>query len=147
MMKNEEAINKLFEELVPASGKAESKAGEIIRAYSRIGYRFYNDGDHIGIEYGKHTCNAAARFLLAQDYEPFTRCLSDMWGNWNEAEYEDLLEALGDAVLEYIEANPDLRTQPTEDMFDHYDEIEDNDCDDEEEDYYDEEYYDEEEDW
>ena len=41
MTKNEERINKLFEELVPASGKAESLAGELIRAMSRIAYRFY----------------------------------------------------------------------------------------------------------
>ena len=35
MTKNEERINKLFEELVPASGKAESLAGELIRALHR----------------------------------------------------------------------------------------------------------------
>ena len=27
---------------------------------SRIGYRFYNDGDQLGIGYGKETCNPAA---------------------------------------------------------------------------------------
>ena len=39
MTKNEERINKLFEELVPFEGKAESLAGELVRAMSRIGYR------------------------------------------------------------------------------------------------------------
>lgn len=56
MTKNEERINKLFEKLVPASGKAESLAGELIRAMSRIAYRFYNDGDQVGMGYGKETC-------------------------------------------------------------------------------------------
>ena len=46
----------LFKELVPISGKADSLAGEIVRAISRIGYRFYNDGDQLGIGYGKETC-------------------------------------------------------------------------------------------
>ena len=55
MTKNEERINKLFEELVPVSGKAESLAGELIRAMSRIAYRFYNDGDQVGMGYGKET--------------------------------------------------------------------------------------------
>ena len=32
----EQRINALFEELVPASGKADTVAGEIIRAVSRI---------------------------------------------------------------------------------------------------------------
>mgnify|MGYP000720050087 CR=1 FL=1 len=46
MTKNEERINKLFKELVPETGKADSLAGELVRAMSRIGYRFYNDAGH-----------------------------------------------------------------------------------------------------
>ena len=45
MTKNEDRINKLFKELVPETGKADSLAGELVRAMSRIAYRFYNDGD------------------------------------------------------------------------------------------------------
>ena len=59
MTKNEERINELFKELVPETGKADSLAGELVRAMSRIGYRFYNDGDQLGIGYGKETCNPA----------------------------------------------------------------------------------------
>lgn len=40
MTKNHERINELFEELVPGSGKAESLAGELVRAMARIGYRW-----------------------------------------------------------------------------------------------------------
>ena len=49
--------------LMPASGKAETVAGEIIRAVDRIWYRWYNDGDKINVGYGKETCNGTARFL------------------------------------------------------------------------------------
>ena len=45
MLKNEARMNALFEELVPMSGKADSLAGELVRATCRIGYRFFNDGD------------------------------------------------------------------------------------------------------
>ena len=48
MTKNEDRINKLFKELVPDTGKADSLAGELVRAMSRIGYRFYNDGEPAG---------------------------------------------------------------------------------------------------
>ena len=53
MTKNEDRINKLFKELVPETGKADSLAGELVRAMSRIAYRFYNDGDMVNIAYGK----------------------------------------------------------------------------------------------
>ncbi len=56
MTQNEERINGFFEELVPVKGKCESLAGEIIRAIARIGYRYYNDGDMVGVGYGKETC-------------------------------------------------------------------------------------------
>lgn len=52
-------IDALFEELVPASGKADTVAGEIIRAVCRIGYRWFNDGDMVGVGYWKETCNPA----------------------------------------------------------------------------------------
>lgn len=42
----ETRINELFEELVPPQGKADTVAGEIIRAVCRLHYRNWNDGDH-----------------------------------------------------------------------------------------------------
>lgn len=92
MTKNEERINKLFEELVPASGKAESLAGELIRAMSRIAYRFYNDGDQVGMGYGKETCNPAARFLMAKGSKRVSSLATAIWGIYDESAYEDLLE-------------------------------------------------------
>ena len=62
----EKRLNQLFDELVPARGAAKTVAGEIVRAISRIGYRNYNDGDHIGVGYGNETCNPAARYLSAK---------------------------------------------------------------------------------
>ena len=59
--KNEWAA--MEDRLMPTSGKAETVAGEIIRAVDRIWYRWYNDGDKINVGYGKETCNGTARFL------------------------------------------------------------------------------------
>ena len=133
MTKNEERINKLFKELVPETGKADSLAGELVRAMSRIGYRFYNDGDQLGIGYGKETCNPAGRFL----------------GVYSEEAYEKVLDILCGAVADYVEQNPDLRNQPTEDMWDFKDEEEDQDdsWDEEEDDWDEEEDYEDDEDY
>lgn len=126
----------LFEELVPTSGKCDSLAGEIIRAASRIGYRFFNDGDQLGIGYGKETCNAAGRFLIKRTNEKIAGIVCDMFGLYAEEMYEAKLKDLLDAVVEYVEGNPELRQTETEDMFDYYDKYEDVDDSDEDEEFY-----------
>ena len=148
MTKNEDRINKLFKELVPETGKADSLAGELVRAMSRIGYRFYNDGDQLGIGYGKETCNPAGRFLGAKGNDRIARLTADAWAVFSEEAYEKILDSLEVAVADYIEQNPDLRNQPTEDMWSFRDEDEDQDDSwDVEEDDCEEEEYDEEEEY
>ena len=110
MTKNEERINKLFKELVPETGKANSLAGELIRAMSRIAYRFYNDGDQVGMGYGKETCNPAARFLMAKGNKRVSSLATAIWGIFSEDAYEDLLDILAGAVADYRsgEAHPPI---------------------------------------
>lgn len=136
----ESKINALFEELVPDSGKADTVAGEIIRAISRIGYRNYNDGDHLGIGYGRETCNPAGRFIAAKCSPEVARLVSDAWGIYDDDIYNAALAKLEEAVLNFVEEHPELKTTPnTEDMWDSRDKYEDVDRDDEdEEDGYDE---------
>lgn len=126
-------VDVLFAELVPPMGKADTLAGEIIRAASRIGYRFFNDGDQLGIGYGKETCNPAGRFLMKRTNEKIAGIVSSMFGLYFEEKYEVKLEELLNAIVEYVEGNPELRQTETDDMFDYRDEHEDiDDCEDEE---------------
>ena len=111
MTKNEDRINKLFKELVPDTGKADSLAGELVRAMSRIGHRFYNDGDQLGIGYGKETCNPAGRFLGAKGNDKIAKLTADAWAVYSEEAYEKVLDILCGAVADYVEQNPDLRNQ------------------------------------
>ena len=127
MTKNEDRINKLFKELVPDTGKADSLAGELVRAMSRIAYRFYNDGDMVNIAYGKETCNPAARFLIAKGNAEVSSLTAGLWEIFSEDAYEKVMDILCGSVADYVEQNPDLRTQPTEDMWDFKDEEEDQD--------------------
>ena len=146
MLKNEERINDLFEELVPASGKADSLAGELVRAVSRIGYRFFNDGDQLGIGYGKETCNPAGRFLIAKAPREIGDLVAGLWGMISEAGYEAVLDILTGKVADYVESHPELREQPTEDMWSFRNADEDVDDDEEDEEDWCEED-DEEPDW
>lgn len=110
----QDKINELFDELVPSFGMADTVAGEIIRAISRISYRNYNDGDHIGVGYGKETCNPAARYLMRVTEDLGTDEIRDiileMWGVYPEDKYDEILSRLEDAVLEFIEEHPELKT-------------------------------------
>ena len=145
----EQKINALFSELVPVRGKADTVAGEIVRAVSRISYRNYNDGDHIGVGYGKETCNPAARFLIAKGNAEVSSLTAGLWEIFSEDAYEKVMDILCGAVADYVEQNPDLRNQPTEDMWDFKDEEEDQDdsWDEEEDDWDEEEDYEGDEDY
>ena len=136
MTRNEERINQLFEELVPAIGKAESLAGELVRAMTRIGYRWHNDGDQVGIGCGRETCNPAARFLIHKGNKEVSDLAASIWGIHSEEVYEKCIDLLAGAVADYVESHPELRTLPTTDMWDLYDPDEDmDDWDEEEEDW------------
>ncbi len=124
----ENKLHELFEELVPANGKADTVAGEIVRATMRIAYRNWNDGDHVGVGYGNETCNPAARYLGAVAGSDVQQAVIAMWGIYDDTRYDNLLEALEDAVLAYLDDNPELKTTPnTEDMWDYRNDLEDRD--------------------
>lgn len=119
MNKTEKRLNTYFNRLVPIEGKAETKAGEIVRALSKLAYRYSNDGDMIGVEYGNETCNAPARFLIDRLPDKFGEIIGDMWGELNEGIYEKKLYGLIDKVLDYLNTT-DLEKQPNDkDMFDY----------------------------
>lgn len=137
MTATEKKLGELFEELVPASGKAATVAGEIVRAMMRISYRNWNDGDHIGVGYGRETCNPAARYLAAKCGEEISSLVYAAWGIENDKAYDLILEQLEAAVLGYLERNPELKAaENREDMFNYRDADEDVDTYDEDEDEY-----------
>lgn len=108
-------------------------AGEIVRAVSRIGYRNYNDGDHIGVGYGKETCNPAARYLLKNGGDEVAVIVRGMWGIEADSLYDKAVEMLEEAAASYIEQHPELKAAPnSEDMWSYRNENEDVDDYDEE---------------
>lgn len=136
----EDKNEKLFDELVPFEGKAWSVAGELVRAVNRIGYRFWNDGDQIGIEYGNETCNAAARYIMYEfpDTE-MDEIVASLWGLYDEKKYETGVERLVASMVEYLENNPKLMEEESKVEFFQYRENDDIFWEEEDDEWYEEE--------
>ena len=137
-------LGDLFSELVPIKGAAESVAGEIIRAAERIMYRWYNDGDMLGIGYGNETCNPAARYLEKMcEGTDVSAAVKALWGLGDDDMYEKGLAVLAESVLGYIKDRPELvKMKNTDDMW-NYQKPEDTAYEDEDEE--DDEWWDDEE--
>ena len=54
-VKDSRYLTDLFNSFVPDEGKADTVLGEILRAYHRIMWRWYNDGDGYFLDYGVTT--------------------------------------------------------------------------------------------
>ena len=120
--------------LMPPSGKAETVAGEIIRAADRIHYRWWNDGDKINVGYGKETCNGTARYLEKIRGSEFP---VEVWnGSLGEDAYTEFTENLVAEMYAFIKAHPELETTPNSE--DSRMDFSDNDLDREEDEYEDE---------
>ena len=117
-------------ELMPMMGKSDTVAGELIRAVSKLGYDFYNNG------MGNNT-SGAVNFLEAKgaiDRRTWSSIYDYTRGALYQGRYEGdslqvAMESMVDQTVEFILANPELETQAnTEDMFD-YSEEDQNFCD------------------
>jgi len=151
--KAQEQFDALFEKFVPAMGKAETLAGEILRAVSKIGYRYYNDGDIAWHDYGRETVNPALRFLkhvcesefLTEAFEVIVHLLFEE--DWTTEEgYEYLIDSLAEETIGIIDLYKlGERKNEYGDMLDYANPKEDVDRDDEEDEdswYEDESEYD-----
>lgn len=125
MIRNEIRFRELHAELVPASGKASSLAGEMLRAVGQLMYRSYNDGDMVGEGWGKETCNPAARFLKICGTGDVSVLARSLFVIDDEDVYDGVLEMLVDAVVRAVDEKPELRETETQDMYDYYDEVSD----------------------
>ena len=125
--------------LMPASGKCDTVAGELIRSVSRIGYQFYNNG------FGNNV-SGAVNFLRdkgAIDPDTYDTIYEYSRGRvyngrYNGDNLQVAVERATDMTLEFITRNPVLLTmENSEDMFDY----------EEDELYYDEDGYEYEEEY
>lgn len=132
LRKFDEYFDNLRDTLVPDMGKADTVAGEIIRAMDRLVYRFLNDGDCVGIDYGNETCNGSYRYLchMLQDKMPNLTYVSD------DGKYMELLLEMMCVIMNYFHASPVIMTlRNTVDSRSDFDDPEDRNWDKEYDDY------------
>lgn len=123
----EKRLDTLWERLVPASGNADTKAGEIVRALGKITYKWYNTGDRPGIGHGRCTCSASARFLMDRLPESISTYIKEhIWRQRiSDKKFEQNLITVLSQALDYLE-HAGLDKEPNnEDLLDWYDEKED----------------------
>ncbi len=106
-------IEKLFDECVPSVGKADTVFGEIVRAINQIGYRYYNDGDTIGFNYGVETVSPSARYLQYHTNETIACFIKGMANydfevDYEAKEYERLLDTLVCYISDFLFENTQL---------------------------------------
>jgi len=103
--------------IVPSSGKADTKAGEIIRAMMRVIYRYYNDGDKFFEGYGLETAAPSIAYLIDTIDEVATyvgNMMERLYDYDSDAKYNDAIETLADICLHHIQAHFDELMDPNE---------------------------------
>lgn len=116
---SEDPIAIAFELLVPGSGKADTVAGEMIRAMMRIMYRDFNDGDLFYEGYGVETCGDAVAYLCDKIPDLEDKFEDIAMRQLRDDRYTNAIKAISKEVLAEIYANPNLAAEPnSEDMFD-----------------------------
>jgi len=103
-----------FDELVPVQGKADTVAGELVRAMMRVLYRDYNDGDLFYSGYGKETCGGSVVYLMdkVEDLErPFSNIVENQY---EDQYYTTELEDAAYILIEYLNNHPELFIQKNE---------------------------------
>lgn len=103
-------FDSIFDKYVPGCGKADTVGGEIVRAFCRVNYRWFNDGDYAGYGYGMETAGPACTYLIGiPELEDAVENILNIVDN--EKSYEKALLVLGNDVADYLDNNPNLFTE------------------------------------
>ena len=123
-----DVLSKLFSDMIPSTGPAPTVAGEIIRAMSRIGYRFLNDGDRYYEGYGLETVAPSMQYLVdfVDEYgdkgekdrvNGFIESTHVDAADWDNNEYKNNILDIFDIILEILSKSEyaSLFTEPNDD--------------------------------
>ena len=138
----DEKWEELWNKYVPADGKADTVGGEIMRAISRLVYRWNNDGDtcnegeYLGSNYNH--CQGANLYLLDQNIPGYV----DLRGIYGKIEYDDTVKEVLMVIFKYLLAHPELFEKPNKE-----DDLELSPYEEDEDDEWDDEYDENDDDW
>jgi hypothetical protein len=124
--KHQAQYNRLVK-LMPAMGKCDTVAGEIVRAASRIGHDLYNNGmgnnTSGSLNYLLHVGALDAARKLYDAIYPYTRgALYE--GRYNGDAFQLAVEQMIDTAIEFVLRKPELETTANaDDIFDFEEEM------------------------
>ena len=114
-------------EYVPQSGMADTKAGEILRAFNQIQCSWFNHGYKVGDYKGSEYVNSAARFLKSHTDEKISGLLESAKRCHDIESYDNIIQSMKTSLENYLTNNSHLfNSVNEEDMWDEFDE-DDND--------------------
>ena len=110
-------LNKLDDLLVPASGKADTVAGELIRAIQRVLYRDYNDGDRFYTGYGLETCAPSVAYIIdtLNDSDISDILYELIYNDTIDSQYTKQLESVASYILLDLFTDSSLFTKSPKD--------------------------------
>lgn len=111
---NSDRLRVLSDALVPDSGKADTVAGELVRAMNRILYRDYNDGDVFYMDYGLETCASSVMYIIWEIPQLEEEFSSIAESRLIEGAYTQAIENIAGAVIDYIFDNVEEVANPAD---------------------------------
>lgn len=116
-IKDKNNIEDWFAVLVPGNGKADTKAGELIRAMMRILYRNYNDGDRFFSGYGVETCGGSAQYIMENTDEELADLVRDIADRQyiTDDDYTDAINNVAAGLLNYLQKHQELLAEENDD--------------------------------
>lgn len=95
--------HEMYSKYVPPMGKADTVLGEIIRAVSRVCYRYYNDGDHFDEGYGVETAGSPAVYLMKhQPVKELGDAVAKGEGQYFDPDYEYAIRNIEQALINLL---------------------------------------------
>ena len=120
--KHQEVYQATLIDLMPPSGPASTVEGEMLRASTKLYYDYYNNGfcnNTSGASNYLKICNSAFKLDIAKELLVISN--ENNTGGYTSAKLEVELEAVANAVIEYIIARNGAYTPHTDDMFNYQD--------------------------
>lgn len=103
-----EVLEELSNVLVPDLGKADSVAGELVRAINRLLYRDNNDGDKFFSGYGIETCGGPAMYLYNNGFDRQIDSIIEDAYDISDDDYTLVLFELANDIFKEIAQHPEL---------------------------------------
>ena len=116
----QEQYNKFYNELIPSSGKCNTREGEMLLASSWLYNRYFKDGDmivEVMPEYMKG-CSALNAFGFLYHQAETKERMKELLKCYDEDEYQSKLEEIANIVIKFIIDKNGNYSSNSEDMFD-----------------------------